>query len=80
MCCLFCFTFFGCIPRQQCLDRLLLGKVCILSCFHQPGQVAVWVQAIFNGGLDHAEHDGAAGGTLGGVSEQEVLSVMFLST
>lgn len=39
------------------------------------GQVLVRVQAIFNGGLDQAEHDGAAGSTLGGVGEQEVFSV-----
>ena len=75
MCCLFCFTFFRRIPRKQCLDHNLLGQVCILSCFHQPGQVAIWVQAIFNGGLDQAEHDGAAGSTLGGIGEQEILSV-----
>ena len=75
MCCLFCFTFFRRIPRQQCLERIFLGQVCVLGCFHQPGQVAVRVQAIFNGGLDQAEHYCAAGGTLRGIGEQEVLSV-----
>ena len=33
------------------------------------------VQAIFNGSLDQAEDNCAAGGTLGGIGEQEVFSV-----
>ena len=42
---------------------------------HQSGQVFVWIQAVFNGRLDQAEHDCTAGGSLRGISEQEVLPV-----
>ena len=48
----------------------LSGQIRSIRGFQQPGQISVGIQAVFNGCLDQAEHNGTAGGTLGGIGEQ----------
>ena len=50
---------------------LLLQLRCSLK---DPGQIPVWIQSVFLGGLDQAEVDCTGLGSAGRVGEQEVLS------
>ena len=72
---LICFAILRCVPWQECFDGCRFGEVGGIGCFHEPCQVAVWVEAVFNRRLDQAEGHGAAGCSTGGIGKQEVLPV-----
>ena len=63
------------IPGKQLLYSFGVCQVCIICLFQQPGQVTVWIQIVFNCGLDHAEYDRTTGGSLWRIGKQKVLPV-----
>jgi hypothetical protein len=52
----------------------------IRGVFKDINQVFIGVQAVFNGGLNNAEHNGATLGAPWRVTEKEVFPVMFSRT
>lgn len=57
----FCSAFSRGVPGQQTLDNCLICQIRVVCCLHEPGQIAVWIQAVLNGRLDQAEDHCAAG-------------------
>lgn len=65
-----------CILGKKLLDYIRI-EFCGVDCLRQPDQIALWVQILFNGSLDHGRDHSAALGSIWGVGKQEVLTVNY---